>query len=298
MGWKVYKLVYQAKSPIHIGWHTLGYIKLTRYYITGKNLWGAATANLTKALGEPHTSEYMRIGNQLRKFILFSYFYPALDFNSPLLPEFTDKGLKYGQYLESEFERLFIRSFGQTAVTPDTNTAEDETLHESEFISPMIYDETKEKQKPVCFVGYIFVSDDAEYKWAAIKDAIKEIFVGGDRKYGWGRLVMCKDTEDDEVFGLALTPDKDKPEVTIPSGHAIPAHTLIKQNLKIKGDIEPLVGRNWGEVENKDKEKMVGFGQEISTAGICWMPGSVLVEQATFNIGEYGILQKKETKDG
>ncbi|MFZ3114999.1 MAG: hypothetical protein WA133_13140 [Syntrophales bacterium] len=298
MAWTAYRLVYQAKSPIHIGWHTLGYIKLTRYYITGKNMWGAATANLTRTLGVPGTSEYKTIGNILKKYILFSYFYPALDLHSPLLPEFTDKGLQYGKFLGPEFEQLFIRSFGQTAVTPDTNTAEDETLHESEFIVPMIYNEGKKMQEPVYFVGYIFISDDTEYKWAAIKDAIKEIFVGGDRKYGWGRLVLYREIEDEKVFGLALPPDKDKPEVTIPSGHAVPAHTSINQDLRIKGDVEPLVGRDWGEVMNEEGKKKVGFGQQISRADICWMPGSVLMEETTFNIGEYGILQKKETKDG
>ncbi len=79
MSWKAYRLVYQAKSPIHIGWHTLGYIKLTRYYIPGKNMWASFTENLTRAGNKKDIAEYKKIGNILKNNILISYFYPALD---------------------------------------------------------------------------------------------------------------------------------------------------------------------------------------------------------------------------
>jgi hypothetical protein len=186
---KAYRLVYQAKSPIHIGWHTLGYIKLTRYYITGKNMWGAMTANLTRANGVPGISDYEKFGKLLKDNILLSYFYPALDLALPLIPEYTNEGLKYGNCRASEFERLFIQSYGQTAVLPESNTAEDETLHESEYISPVVGND----QIPVYFVGYIFIHEGASYngkliKWEEIKSALSELFIGGDRKYGWGKL--------------------------------------------------------------------------------------------------------------
>jgi len=89
MSWNVYRLVYQAISPIHIGWHTLGYIKLTRHYIPGKNIWGAMTANLTRTYGAKGVDEYKKFGDLLKTKILTSYFYPALDPDKPLLPHFT-----------------------------------------------------------------------------------------------------------------------------------------------------------------------------------------------------------------
>ncbi|RJO61282.1 hypothetical protein C4544_03255 [candidate division WS5 bacterium] len=314
MGWTAYRLVYQAKSPIHIGWHTLGYIKLTRYYITGKAMWGAMTANIARImnLDKPLQDHYKDIGNTLmNKYIFASYFYPALDHKKPLHPCFTDRGLIYGSlhtpdpsqegnYTLDKFERLFIKSYGQTAVMPDTNTAEDETLHESEFISSMVYE--KDEQKPVYFVGYVFINDETKYdnspiKWKNIKGAVSEIFVGADRKYGWGRLLLDEgktgEVTDSMVFGNTLYSDDKDLKIEIKKGDLIPAHLSISSDIKMKGDIEPLVGREWGEVTDKDGKTHKGFGQMVSKAEICWVPGSIIEEEnpLTFRIGAYGILE-------
>ncbi len=316
MSWKAYELVYRAMSPVHIGWHTLGYIKLTRHYIPGKTMWGAFTANLSRSGKKSFDlKDYKDFGNLLKKDILVSYFYPAIDDGDGLhaiLPWYTDEGLKYGKgsneeinwkYSKEHFERLFISSFGQTAILPESNTAEDKSLHESEFIMSVI--EKNGKSKAVYFIGYLFIKDGAcvgsknqgvgwEGKDINLKDPLSEIFIGGDRKYGWGRLSLdSKKTKTDVniIFDIPLIPDKDRPELKIPSGRPIPAHLPIDQDIEIKGDIEPLVGRDWGEVENKEKGKIIGFGQEIKTSGVCWMPGSILSEEKTFHVCAYGILE-------
>ncbi len=310
MTWAAYELVYRTMSPLHVGWHTLGYIKLTRHYIPGKAIWGAFTANLVRS-GQHNLrhEDYERVGKIFREDVLVSYFYPAIDAGDGLQairPKYTDQGLMYGEYGKEKFERLFIASFGQTAVVPESNTAEDKSLHESEFIKPTV--EVNGAAIPVYFTGYLFLKDGAslgddriDVGWEgaeiSLKEPLSEIFIGGDRKYGWGRLSLDSDktkTEVKKMFDIPLIPDKDSPKLKIPAGHAIPAHIPITQGIKIKGDIEPLVGRDWGEVENKEKEKIVGFGQEINPSGICWMPGSVLSEQKTFNIGAYGILKSGE----
>ncbi len=293
MGWKAYRLVYQAKSPIHIGWHTLGYIKLTRYYITGRNMWGAMTANIVRTL-YGH-DDYHGVGELLKKNILISYFYPAIDdFRNPLLPNFQNDGLHYGGYPVSDFERLFIRSYGQTAVLPESNTAEDQSLHESDFISHYVEEENTKKRRNVYFVGYIFIHNNAHYKGALtlekIESAVTEIFVGGDRKYGWGRLSLetgkKDEAEDNKVFGHQLDTQKDSLQITILENKGIPAHLELKAegNIKIKGDIEPLLGLEWG------TSSKIGAGQKISEAKICWMPGSVIENKITLKIGEFGIL--------
>lgn len=286
MAWKAYKLSYRVMSPIHIGWHTLGYIKLTRHYITGKNIWGAMTANITRALRK--YEDYGEIGKLLKEDILTSYFFPAVDPDSPLLLRFTDKGLMYGEKPAADFERIFIKSYGQTAVVPHSNTAEDESLHESEFISPVIYDEENNNQCPVFFVGYIFISDDGAYKWDDIKTAISEIFVGGDRKYGWGRLLLddekTREVKDSMVFGNTLVSDDKGLKIEIEKENSIPAHLGVNNELNLKGDIEPLVGM--------DFENNKGFGQNVSKAEICWVPGSVAADKMTLKIGAYGIMEK------
>jgi len=292
MAWKAYRLVYEAKSPVHIGWHTLGYIKLTRYYITGKSMWGAMTANLTRAGQDSDPAAYKKWGDLLCTDVLVSYFYPALDRDSPLLPEFTDTGLKYGGCTASDFERLFIKSFGQTAVVPQTNTAEDETLHESEYISHMVND--GEKQQSVYFVGYVFIRDEATYNndkvdWAYIKDAVSELFVGGDRKYGWGRLKLHNEPEREEpqshIFGCQLSEKNNSsaPILEVAADTFLPAHLAVSSNCKLRGDIEPLVGREW---------TSKGAGQKIKGSTLCWMPGSIMVEGEPLKIKPYGVLDR------
>ena len=235
MGWKAYRLIYQAKSPIHIGWHTLGYIKLTRYYITGKNIWGAMTANIVRTLYGHE--DYQGVGELLKKDLLVSYFYPAIDFQNPLLPKFQNDGLHYGKYPASDFERLFIQSYGQTAVLPESNTAEDQSLHESDFISHYIEGEDTKKHQKVYFVGYIFIHDKVQYKgqlltWENIARAITEIFVGGDRKYGWGRLLLetvkPEEVTDCKIFGNQLEPKDEGLYIKIAKDNHIPAHLELK----------------------------------------------------------------------
>lgn len=290
MAWKAYRLVYQAKSPIHIGWHTLGYIKLTRYYITGKSIWGAMTANLTRALYS--YKDYSNVGSELlNKTVLTSYFFPAIDRESPLLPRFTDTALLHGKddMPVAEFERIFIKSYGQTAVLTESNTAEDESLHESEYISPCV--EINGVQRQVFFVGYIFIKEGINYKGVAIdlqniEQAISEIYVGGDRKYGWGNLSLFGKPQDCvDIFGYTIKDMKSgNLEISLGLNEPIPAHLSINSAAKLKGDIEPLVGM--------DYETSKGFGQKVSKAEICWMPGSLcLDDNAIFKMGEYGILQ-------
>jgi len=301
MGWTAYRLVYQAKSPVHIGWHTLGYIKLTRYYITGKAIWGALTANLTRACFT--YDDYIDVGNLLCSSILTGYFYPSLDPDSlPMLPEYTENGLMYGDYKREDFERLYIKSYGQTAVLPESNTAEDGSLHESEYIQPVI--EKDGRQRQVYFIGYIFINDDAEYNGVEInlqniREALTEIFVGGDRKYGWGRLRLFNKPDEEgnqsRMFGLEIKLDGEYPLVAIPQKGRIPAHLLIDHRLRLKGDIEPLVGREW-----EKKTRKAGAGQRISEARICWTPGSVLLEEKlTLKVCKFGILDLScEDKNG
>ncbi len=281
MNWKAYKLIYTAKSPVHIGWHTLGYIALTRYYIPGKNMWAAFTENLTRAgkVSGDIAGMYKETGESVKKNLITSYFYPSIE-GKPLLPMFTGQGLKMGDYEVAEFEGLFIKSFGQTAVLPQSNTAEDESLHESEFISPCAAD-----GKQVSFAGYVFVNKAGLGRgWEDVKDIVREISVGGERKYGWGRLVLESCNEETATFfnlGVDLS-DAAAPKVTIPANSHIPAHIAADCGLRLKGDMEPLVGREWG---------TAGSGREISrNIKVCWVPGSVLMEEAKLKISDYGIL--------
>ncbi|OPY72514.1 MAG: hypothetical protein A4E62_00836 [Syntrophorhabdus sp. PtaU1.Bin002] len=301
MSWNVYRLVYQAKSPIHIGWHTLGYINLTRYYIPGRTMWGAFVANLTRTYGDKGIEDYKTFEVLLTKDVLVSYFYPALEPEKPMLPKFTSGGLFYGDLPAHAFERQFVKSFGQTAVAPGSNTAQDQSIHESEYIAPVIKAEDG-SQSQVYFVGYVFINDHAGINgkpvgWEGnsinLKRAVSEIFVGGDRTYGWGRLVIddrFTEANPTKFFNaMEFLPSDDKSLVWFPGDipGPIPAHVSVSSGLALKGDIEPLAGREWS---------ARGPGQTIVSLNntLCWMPGSILTEdqpqKRTFAIGSCGIL--------
>jgi hypothetical protein len=226
---------------------------------------------------------------------------------------YTVDGLKYASngntgYSESGFERLFIKSYGQTAVVPHSNTADDASLHESEFITPTVDDTESATSRPVYFVGYVFIREDAQIDGEAVgwdcaaknlKEIVSDIFVGGDRKYGWGRLRLEKERSgpaaDAKAFGHQLLLDGHYLKMRLFSGGSIPAHLDANAGLKLKGDIEPLVGREWAEardnVRDSDGNVKTGAGQKISQARLCWVPGSVLREDKTLKIGPYGILE-------
>lgn len=304
-----YRLVYRAMSPVHIGHYMLGYINRTRYYIPGRAMWGAITANLTRTFYR--YEDYKDVGTDIMDNVLLSYFYPATDPNQPLQPRFTDKGLRFGLWTAADFERNFIKAFGQTAILPSSNTAEDESLHEVEFISPVV--EPSGMQSPVFFVGYLLMKEGTavcgkDLNWdsglVSLKPAIQELFVGGERKYGFGRLSLVEDpplTPDKEgncwLFGNKLVATSAGVSIEVECDKPIPAHLHLDGALNLKGDVEPLVGREWGEVDSPEGRK-TGAGQRITPATLCWVPGSVLSEKAVLQIEPYGLLAMVPAQEG
>jgi len=323
MKWTAHRLIYRAMGPVHIGCHTLGYIKLTYPYITGRAMWGAATANLTRAYGkfpDRVSTEYQRFGELFKKQVIFSYFFPAFEGEKPWLPRYTEQGLCFHSSScpadpvpERRFQQVFFGSFLQTAVSPHVNTAEDETLHESEFIRHRVVFPAaggNDGVRPVYFVGYVFIRNDAvlegygDVSWeggdVAIKPAM-EIFIGGDRKYGWGRLrldgvyknICC-------MHGCGVVLDKCAPVICVEKGQSIPAHAVADEGVELWGDIELFVGRLWQRGETGSNGNS-GPGRDIRGNGLCWMPGSILEANSqngagriSMVVGEFGILKKKK----
>src|SRR5712692_8407277 len=74
MTWVTYQVTFRLLSPMHIGWRKLGNLQQTRPYVTGRSLWGALTARITRELG---SSDYEKIGKQADQQLAFTYFYPS-----------------------------------------------------------------------------------------------------------------------------------------------------------------------------------------------------------------------------
>ncbi|RKY75768.1 hypothetical protein DRQ00_09905 [candidate division KSB1 bacterium] len=330
MTWKCHLTIFKAESPVHIGYRQIGILKTTRYYITGRAMWGAITANLTRALfSNPDPEDYQEVGNFVKENIRTTYFYPAVKKDetgsenlskyevngySTFLPEYTDKGLMFGNESKDWFEQTFVNSFVSTAIETQTKTAEEGSLHEIENIRNKVNLAGEVIQ--VYWVGYLFVNYSANEKIklsekeddvvinfnngsvqrnTSLKNVLDLIFVGGERNYGFGRLRLIPDssnfkTEDQRLFKkfpLKLGSDKNggKAAIEIDSTSIALAHVDIGDwlNEQFMGDIEPLVGREWGEK---------GSGQKISqTVKICITPGSRFTSDKSFSVGNFGIWE-------
>ncbi len=176
MKWNCYLTIFKAEAPVHIGYKQIGILKTTRYYITGRAMWGTITANLTRNLFEnPDSKDYQAVGNFVRENIKTTYFYSAINKNEVsnpenwskcevdnylvFLPEYTTEGIKFGEKTKEEFEQMFIGSFVSTALESQTKVAEEGSLHEIEYAKNKI--DVNGNTVQVYWIGYIFINTDA-----------------------------------------------------------------------------------------------------------------------------------------
>lgn len=310
MSWHLYSLTFRLKSPLHIGFHKVMHLFRTRAYVPARPFWGALTAKLTRSL---KSSDYREVGEFLKKAMRFGYLYLS-DGNDLFIPKYTDEGLKFGNLEERElsqieFEKRFISSLASTSIKLYSFTAEEGTLHEVEFISPYEIHKENEKPKPVFLKGLLWVSERSEEKLAVqineddfsitygkndvkFSDLADTLQIGGERKYGFGqlKLVEFKEVNDQDLDRLGFKgrwkETEDEIMLELKESEFIWSHAKYDSDLKIKGSIEPIVGRDWS-----DK----GAGRELRSYGLCWVPGSILMENEIFKITEdFGLWEKVE----
>ncbi len=297
MTWHLYSWTFRLKSPLHVGFHKVMHFFRTRPYVPGKLLWGTLTSKLTPMLT---INDYQKVGNFLKKALRFSYLYLHVD-EKIYVPKYTKEGLKFGFLSQSEFEKKFISSTASTAIDAYSLSAEEGMLHEVEFINPYTIDDGK----PVFLKGLLWVMDFSENGFSInrsnekilIKYNSREVDfkkklanrlqVGGERKYGFGLLELeefqeVNSKEIDDFPGKWSKSGNDI-HLSLNSNDPIWSHASCSKNINIKGDIEPLVGRNW--------ETNKGSGRELNSLGLFWSPGSILNEDIIFKIIEFGLWE-------
>lgn len=292
MHWHLYVITFQIRSPIHIGYHKIAHLSKTRFYVPAKPLWGALTAELTRYLS---LTDYQTVGEFLRKSIRFGYFY-IYDGNQILLPKYTDTGLKFGSLSKAEFEKRFVNSFASTSIDSLTLTAEEGTLHEIEFIKPCESVDKEVLLKGLLWIREYIYSDFMirkgdkgfiiKYKEKSIKfsNLLNKLQIGGERKYGFGSIKLYKFEEADKdltEYGfpgrLINSKDSDVVLLELRKGEYVWSHVQHSPCLKIKGCIEPMVGRDWSEK---------GAGRRLQFYGLYWVPGSKILEDTIFKVTE------------
>lgn len=291
MSWQAYRLVFQLKSPLHIGWRKTGNLMQTRYYVPGRIWWGAVTASLAQWMRD---TSYVRIGELVKKYLRFGYFFPAENIDAPLYPNLSvanpSTGPFYGNRLEKDFEAQFISVQTSTAIAPEVNVAEEASLHEVEFIKPWL-----NLGKPVYLVGHLFVRQSEEiaiekndvkvHGFPLFSQVIDSLQIGGERRYGFGWLKLCRDKcrPVNDVFGYPLDQQGDCCCITVPENNPLLAHAAMDSSC-LEGPVEPLVGREWAPRH--------GPGRQVVLIGLCYVPGSIVVSDTIFTIGEYGIWEQ------
>lgn len=300
MGWGLYSLVFRLKSSLHIGYHKTLHLVRTRLYVPARTFWGALTVRLVQETG---ASNYEKAGQFLKEQMRFGYLYFS-DGKKLFIPQYTKEGLKLEQMHLYEFEKRYVRSVSTTAIDAYSLSADEETLHHLEYINPRGMDDSS----PVFLKGLLWVrlenfseqGNDLSFRYEGIQLRLSELMqflqIGGERKYGFGQVELSEmrkisnsKLETEEFYG-EWSGEKSI-NVTIPKGKPVWAHVEYVPDLKMKGEIEIFMGREW----NQSK----GAGKNIASHGLCWVPGSIVEENTvTFEVTDLGIWKYENTTEG
>lgn len=279
MAWTLYAAIYELHSPLHIGYHKVGNVQRTRYYIPARNLWGAVTEALTRrgfSTVDANQGDYQKIGEWVKAHCAFGYWF-IRENGTALSPHYEESCLKYGPLTAAEFERRYLDAHVTTALDAATTSAKEGSLHEVEFIAPH-----SREGKRTWVGGWVFLDETARLllgeasQWRAWLEALQ---VGGERRYGFGQLRLFEWKADANLEGLEFNLDAGRPRIKVSAGLPLLAHTLTA-GLGARGDIEPLVGR---ETRNSHT-----FGRVLTCSRVCWTPGSVLMSTTCLEIGQDG----------
>jgi hypothetical protein len=281
MTWSLYRWVWLLDAPLFVGSAPAGALNRCRAYVPSRAIWGALTAELAR-VGSKSFPDYRQQGKVLREVARFTYLYPAALVDGAWLawlPEYVPgKGLVWRREDRAEAEdtvvadRLFRRQLIDrrpgTAIDPESDSAAETSLRETECVMTHWRPGGPDGESRVGFVGYVFLRGDH----GADLGRITIIFVGGDTRYGLGRMRRVEFVNDDAVFGASPVLDRNEPIVLSPHllGHGV-------SDRELYGAKEALTG--W---DRTAADPLTHITKP------CWLPGSRLLEDATWGIGPEG----------
>ena len=280
MTWTHYRLRFRLLSPMHIGYRKVGNLMQTRPYVPGKNVWAALTARLTRDYHNGGDAEmYKCIGRLVQENFRFGCLWPSTNKDAPSFP-----------WEDPQFDYRFLGSYASTALNYDRRAAEEGLLRETEYIAPVARD-----GQPVYLVGDLWVrEDDLPKALNSWQEAFQKFQLGGERTYGWGRVRCCTDWQAGQsrqgttIAGYTWEERNDDVILTVPEGGKLTAHARAAGEDAISGVIglvEPLVG--WERNNASDSHSP----WRLSSATVCWAPGSWVEHEVKVRIGENGIWE-------
>lgn len=326
MTWKVYKVVFQMESPLHSGWLKVGNIQRTRLYVTGRMMWGALTANITRIIG----GNYSRVGEAVKKYLITSYFFPAFDENGKkvVLPSYDGSLLKYtvrnigdlsdnvetyeGNLLKytdkyvpaSIIERALITCYNATAIDPNGLSAEDGSLHEIELLNHKILYPLNLNNDNLRF-GNTDAHEDMMIPVNSNVYLVGYIFESGELpseiKDNWFKALKMVQLGGERNYGFGRLCLKRK-DVVAPENLDVFGCELLSKDKEIKVEVSQgkqilanafNVNGLLGVIEpffGRSVNENGKFGEKYSSSvQVSWSPGSILNENKKFNITELGL---------
>ncbi len=279
MTWSLYRWVWRLEAPVHIGMPPAGALNRTRLYVPARAVWGAMTAELARRQNI-QVPDYKAVGQQLQVRARFGYLFPAQKVGESWyawLPEYReDKGLVWtredgkGPVEDRVFRRWLLTTRPGTAIAPTSDTAEEGTLREHEVINPFSHwGEKSDFPQPVALAGYLCLTDDGSCE----VEQIEEIFIGGDTRYGLGRLKREVFFQESTFFGRQINRNADSTVIT--TDRAL-AHTITTGQHIFTGALELVAG--WDAVSGG-----------LTASDLAWAPGSKSSRELRFQIGEDGL---------
>lgn len=273
-GWQGYQVVLRLVSPMHVGQHRLGNVRLTRGYVPARLWWAALTARLTRQTRQgdassPSAEDYSQMGKRVHETMALGYLYPALR---------TEQGWQvfYPWDDAMTFRARFLSSYASTALIYPQQSAAQGSLHEVEFLAPQTRSIDGKESEAVYLVGNVWVREDAP----AWRTVLPYLQFGGERGYGWGRIALMEVTESTRWGHHEIISGRGRPVVQVAAGGTLLAHTPARE-VQAVGSIEALVGRQWTQE---------GPGRTVEPfGGICYEPGSRVEQESYFTVGAYGL---------
>lgn len=270
MGWTLRRWTWVLEGPLFVGFAPSGSLNRCRIYVPARTVWGAVTAEATRHATESKPDDYKRVGDELKSDARFSYLYPAERLGErwlAWLPSYSaGHGLcwrreddRSGPVSDRVFRRRLLTTRPGTAIDPSSDSAADGSLRETECVNDRWRESQEGEEHRLAYVGYVFTRSKAAEKYAA---SVDRLFLGGDTRYGLGRVRREAFEPGESMFGANVTLDSDSPVVTTACvlAHALPAPAP-DEPTKMHGALERLVG--W---ERHERTQLGGAP--------AWQPGS------------------------
>ncbi|MCS7025735.1 MAG: hypothetical protein NZV14_13120 [Bryobacteraceae bacterium] len=207
MSWTLYRWTWRLESSLFVGVPPAGSLNRCRLYVPARALWGALTAELARRRANAFPN-YATEGTALHENARFSYLFPAECDGKhwrAWLPRYEERdGLVWrredrpdGKHdlTDRQMRLRLLEARPGTAIDPDSDSAEEGSLRETECVLP----QWRDIESPVALVGYVFLQQDLPQ----LRD-LTALFLGGDTRYGLGRLCRLDMNQASDVFGAPV----------------------------------------------------------------------------------------------